>query len=88
MNEWPRAVTTASIWIAVGFSLGFGLFKMNFTGHNASVFFLPILLTGMIFHRLADIPSKPNGVSEQSSRHMQESPTPLPLPWFHRNRRR
>ena len=48
MNEWPKAVTTASIWIAVGFSLGFGLFKMNFTGHQASVFFLPIILTGVI----------------------------------------
>ena len=48
MNEWPKAVTTSSIWIAVGFSLGFGLFKMNFSGDPATVFILPIILTVMI----------------------------------------
>jgi ABC-type glycerol-3-phosphate transport system permease component len=46
MNDWPKAVTTASIWIAVGFALGYGLFKMNFTG-DAS-FFLILFLTGML----------------------------------------
>jgi hypothetical protein len=39
-NEWPRAVTTASIWISIGFSLGFGLFRMNFSGAGS----LPLLL--------------------------------------------
>ena len=48
MNEWPKAVTTSSIWIAVGFSLGFGLFKMNFSGDPATVFILPIILTVLI----------------------------------------
>jgi hypothetical protein len=32
MNEWPKAITTASIWISIGFALGFGLFRMNFSG--------------------------------------------------------
>jgi membrane protein DedA with SNARE-associated domain len=40
MNEWPRAVSTAAVWVAIGFALGAGLFKMNFTG----VIALPILL--------------------------------------------
>lgn len=44
-NEWPRAVTTASIWISIGFALGFGLFKMNFSGASA----FPLLLTLTIF---------------------------------------
>jgi hypothetical protein len=48
MNEWPKAVTTSSIWIAVGFSLGFGLFKMNFSGDPATVFILPLILTVII----------------------------------------
>ncbi len=48
MNEWPKAVTTSSIWIAVGVSLGFGLFKMKFSGDAAAVLFLPIILTVMI----------------------------------------
>jgi len=48
MNEWPKAVTTSSIWAAVGFSLGFGLYKMNFSGDPASVLLLPIILTVLI----------------------------------------
>ena len=40
MNDWPKAVTTSSIWIAIGFALGFGLFKMNFSGHGS----MPLLL--------------------------------------------
>ena len=40
-NEWPRAVATASIWIAIGFALGFGLFRMNFSGGGAVL--LPLL---------------------------------------------
>lgn len=31
-QDWPKAVTTASIWISMGFALGFGVFKMNFSG--------------------------------------------------------
>ena len=31
-NEWPRAVTTAAIWISISLCLGFGLFRMNFSG--------------------------------------------------------
>ncbi len=46
MNEWPKAVTTASIWISIGFSLGFGLFRMNFSGGHAAA--LLFTLTGMI----------------------------------------
>lgn len=34
MNEWPKAVTAASIWISIGFALGFGLFRMKFSGGN------------------------------------------------------
>ena len=45
MNEWPKAVTTASIWISIGLALGFGLFRMKFSGgHAASLLFT---LTGM-----------------------------------------
>jgi hypothetical protein len=33
--DWPKAVTTASIWLSIGFSLGFGLFRMNFSGVSA-----------------------------------------------------
>jgi hypothetical protein len=44
-NEWPRAIATASIWIAIGFALGFGLFRMNFSGGGAVL--LP-LLAGML----------------------------------------
>ena len=40
-NEWPWAVTTASIWISIGFALGFGLFKMTFTGGAT----IPVLLS-------------------------------------------
>ncbi len=46
MNEWPKAVTTASIWLSIGFSLGFGLFRMNFSGGNAAA--LLLTLTGVI----------------------------------------
>jgi cytochrome c biogenesis protein CcdA len=46
-NEWPRAVTTASIWLSLGFSLGFGLFRMNFSGPGQIMLpFLAILLVG------------------------------------------
>lgn len=41
-NEWPRAVATASIWIAIGFALGSGLFRMNFSGDGAVL--LPLLV--------------------------------------------
>jgi Flp pilus assembly protein protease CpaA len=40
-NEWPRAAATAAIWIAIGFALGFGLFRMNFSGGGAVL--LPLL---------------------------------------------
>ena len=46
MNEWPKAVTTASIWISIGFALGFGLFRMNFSGGQAAP--LLVTLTGVI----------------------------------------
>lgn len=45
MNEWPKAVTTSSIWISIGFSLGYGLFKMNFTGGAT----IPVLLSLTVF---------------------------------------
>ncbi len=40
-NEWPRAVATASIWLAIGGALGFGLFRMNFSG--GGMILLPLL---------------------------------------------
>lgn len=43
-NEWPRAVTTASIWISIGLSLGFGLFRMNFSGEGAVLLLVLTLL--------------------------------------------
>lgn len=46
MNDWPKAVTTASIWVSIGFSLGFGLFRMNFSGRGAVPMLL--LLTGLL----------------------------------------
>jgi len=48
MNEWPRAVSTAAVWLAIGYALGAGLFRMNFTGAIALpiLIFLPVLLVG------------------------------------------
>jgi hypothetical protein len=48
MNEWPRAVSTAAVWVAIGFALGAGLFKMNFSGPMTLpiLLFLPLLLVG------------------------------------------
>ncbi len=48
MNEWPKAVAIASIWISVGFSLGFGVFKISYKGPLETSFFLPLLLTALI----------------------------------------
>jgi len=48
MNDWPRAVSTAAVWLAVGYALGAGLFRMNFSGAIALpiLMALPILLVG------------------------------------------
>ena len=46
MNEWPKAVTSASIWISIGLALGFGLFRMKFSGGHAHS--LLFTLTGML----------------------------------------
>jgi hypothetical protein len=48
MNEWPRAVSTAAVWVAIGFALGAGLFRMNFSGAITLpiLLFLPLLLVG------------------------------------------
>ena len=46
MNDWPKAVTTASIWISLGSALGFGLFKMNFSRDTA--FLLLLRLTARL----------------------------------------
>ena len=48
VNDWPRAVATAAIWVSTGMALGFGLFKMNFNGGVMFVFMLPVVLTGMV----------------------------------------
>jgi hypothetical protein len=47
-SEWPRAVSTAAVWLAIGYALGAGLFRMNFTGAIAYsiLIFLPVLLVG------------------------------------------
>ena len=46
MTDWPKAVTTSSIWISIGFALGFGLFRMSFSGSQAAS--LVVLLTGIL----------------------------------------
>jgi hypothetical protein len=71
MSEWPKAVTTASIWISTGFALGFGLFRMHFTG-DATVFLL-LLLTAVLIGGAAGVTlaiwrSKPSG-SETPENH-------------------
>lgn len=48
MKEWPRAIATVGIWMALAFTLGNGLFKMRFSGNDATVFFLPLLLTAIV----------------------------------------
>jgi ABC-type glycerol-3-phosphate transport system permease component len=64
MNEWPKAVTTASIWISVGFALGYGLFRMQFTG-DATLFLLflltAVLVGAAVGVTLAIWRSKPSG---------------------------
>jgi hypothetical protein len=48
MNEWPKAVSTAAVWLAIGFALGAGFFKMNFSGPITFpiLILVPILLVG------------------------------------------
>ncbi len=48
MNEWPKGVAIAAIWISVGMSLGSGLFKANISGEPEFTFFLLLFLTAMI----------------------------------------
>ena len=49
MNDWPKAVAVAAVWIATGFALGHGVFKMNFSGGPSAFYLLlilPIILVG------------------------------------------
>jgi hypothetical protein len=46
MMDWARSFATSAIWLAIGYALGNGLFKMKFSGESSLIIllFVPIIL--------------------------------------------
>ena len=55
MNDWPKAVAVAAVWIAMGFALGYGLFNMNVQGNTGTFTFMVVNINLVVGALLATI---------------------------------